>query len=828
MDEDGKDAGNLTLETDSLGFSDLKNTTYAQNSAMGINTGVGIGEETGQDGKPTDNTEVDSTYNSSTLQYQNSSDYSVTKTLATVGKGNVTVGSDTESDSLTALNRDVENTEKDLFSVERNEGNVDVTVDHRLLTEKGRQSIKNDFVDSYEFGEDIYSAAEKLNEDDRVGLLSFWSALHNNAVGTQLKNQLIRDPENAHILAGLTSGDGDSYAQAMQELGHLAQEKFGLALTDIGLYDASKTTSTSLADNASKDVHGATVIDANNSEYGDIFIDIEGAKTLHVNSLGQELIESKTLQEGGANDETQEALSQMFGGQLEKRVDQATGNQLASTSTAEFSNSLANSQSVLNGTQKANKVGDAKVDYYLTQTEAQRKVELTDFLLQCTSADCRETDEFTSKQRELVALNKTGTKRDEDYKSACQNGGGANCNLESAKVVEAFNTYDKDVAVTDGTLSEYLDVSTKYGESASRPWEVAATDALMEMPSDALLGTLESVPELAGLAVTAASALAGDEQAQQQLEAMYLNIKGTIADPDGALDSYMADIAAREASGEITSHDAKKEVAKFYISATTAVAGQTYGLVKVADTSLDATVKAADSLGSVIDHAPSKKTPSGNFHSDSDGFPQLAEIGTFEDGKVVSAEQLNAFQAMEGDMLVYTNKSGDPDKTVLDESVQRKAWPAAPAWKEGTEVTYRRISEPEEFYMVIDDRQLRQIEDALESKEYGEAISSLGAFATKNKVETEADLRDLLAVRPDWKSSSNGLKRIKIVLNNVEVREGTVGKMAVPIDTDKDGVPTVDTVLAGGGHQIQFVHSPKANQQQDIKIDLSDVKDLLQ
>ncbi|CZF86958.1 hypothetical protein [Grimontia marina] len=195
---------------------------------------------------------------------------------------------------------------------------------------------------------------------------------------------------------------------------------------------------------------------------------------------------------------------------------------------------------------------------------------------------------------------------------------------------------------------------------------------------------------------------------------------------------------------------------------------------------------------------------------------------------MVSAEQLNAFQAMEGDMLVYTNKYGDPDKTILDESVQRKVWPTAPAWKEGTEVVYRRISEPEEFYMVIDDRQLRQIRTALKNGDSADAISVLGAFATKNKVETESDLRDLLAVRPDWKASSNGLKRIKIVLNNVEVREGTVGKMAVPIDTDKDGVPTVDTVLAGGGHQIQFVNSPRANQEQDIKIDLSDVKDLLQ
>lgn len=162
VDEEGKDAGNLTLDAKTLGFSDLKNTTYAQNSAMGISTSVGIGEQKGQDGKPTGNTEVDSTYNSSTLQYQNSSNYSVTKTLATLGKGNVTVGGDSNSDSLTALNRDVENTEKDLFTVERNEGSVDVTVDHRLLTEAGRNQISLDLKRTSLLGEAL---GDVISED---------------------------------------------------------------------------------------------------------------------------------------------------------------------------------------------------------------------------------------------------------------------------------------------------------------------------------------------------------------------------------------------------------------------------------------------------------------------------------------------------------------------------------------------------------------------------------------------------------------------------------------------------------------------------------------
>ncbi|CZF87058.1 hypothetical protein [Grimontia marina] len=205
MDEEGKDAGNLTLETETLGFSDLKNTTYAQNSAMGISTGVGIGNETDVDGKKTDNTEVDSTYNSSTLQYQNSSDYSVSKTLATVGQGNVTVGGDSKSDSLTALNRDVENTEKDLFSVERNEGNVDVTVDHRLLTEAGRSDIAEDFKRNEIAFDAIVDLAEKesvaLLGDAESGIEGFFAHQDNKQKFFTASKRFVTDERNADNVA---------------------------------------------------------------------------------------------------------------------------------------------------------------------------------------------------------------------------------------------------------------------------------------------------------------------------------------------------------------------------------------------------------------------------------------------------------------------------------------------------------------------------------------------------------------------------------------------------------------------------------------------------
>ncbi|WP_251812618.1 hypothetical protein [Alkalimarinus sediminis] len=46
--------------------------------------------------------------------------------------------------------------------------------------------------------------------------------LHNNALATQLKNDLVRNPENKAVVAGLTSEHEEVKAQAIKDLGHLA------------------------------------------------------------------------------------------------------------------------------------------------------------------------------------------------------------------------------------------------------------------------------------------------------------------------------------------------------------------------------------------------------------------------------------------------------------------------------------------------------------------------------------------------------------------------------------------------------------------------------
>lgn len=58
------------------------------------------------------------------------------KTLATLGQGNVTVGGDALGEGETAdinINRDTDAIDKELYSIDRQEGNVDLTVDHEQV-----------------------------------------------------------------------------------------------------------------------------------------------------------------------------------------------------------------------------------------------------------------------------------------------------------------------------------------------------------------------------------------------------------------------------------------------------------------------------------------------------------------------------------------------------------------------------------------------------------------------------------------------------------------------------------------------------------------------
>jgi hypothetical protein len=141
LDENGQDNYNLNLTTNTLKYEDLSNTTYSNNKSIGGSVSWSTKENTekGKEG------ETYKSADSSSVQYSNGVNISKDKTLSTLGQGDIEVKDEENSDDLERLNRDVTKVTKEIYDVNLQKGNIDVSLDHRLLTKDGRKKIKEDF-----------------------------------------------------------------------------------------------------------------------------------------------------------------------------------------------------------------------------------------------------------------------------------------------------------------------------------------------------------------------------------------------------------------------------------------------------------------------------------------------------------------------------------------------------------------------------------------------------------------------------------------------------------------------------------------------------------
>ncbi len=134
VDSDGNDNGQLHLTTGTLDVSSLNNTRNTASRSAGLN--VGIANQQQRDGS---NNGTASTIG---LDYANDTSHSKTKTLGTLGSGTVQIAN-LDASNTTLLNRDVNDNEVDIYDISSHQG-LKGTLDTRLLTEDGRNSIKED------------------------------------------------------------------------------------------------------------------------------------------------------------------------------------------------------------------------------------------------------------------------------------------------------------------------------------------------------------------------------------------------------------------------------------------------------------------------------------------------------------------------------------------------------------------------------------------------------------------------------------------------------------------------------------------------------------
>ncbi|WP_228568960.1 hemagglutinin repeat-containing protein [Campylobacter sputorum] len=180
------DNKNLNLTTNTLTYENLSNTSYTKDSSLSVGLNYAIKESiVAKENKANDTKQINQIDNQantttkqtnqdinskiSSLNYSNNRNlsYNHSKTLATIGQGNLIVANTnisnlnkdelenlqstntnlSNSDNLTRLNRDTTKTNKDLYNTSIS-SNVDATLDTRLLTENGREEIKRDYEDS--------------------------------------------------------------------------------------------------------------------------------------------------------------------------------------------------------------------------------------------------------------------------------------------------------------------------------------------------------------------------------------------------------------------------------------------------------------------------------------------------------------------------------------------------------------------------------------------------------------------------------------------------------------------------------------------------------
>ncbi|WP_428023614.1 hemagglutinin repeat-containing protein [Arcobacter sp.] len=203
IDENGNDNNNLNLKTNTLKYDDLSNTSYASNKSMGASISWSTKDNS-------------TSLNKTSIQYSNNLSLSKDKTLSTVGKGNLEVANVDESSDLERLNRDVNNTTKEIYDVKRQMGNVDVTIDMRVFTKKGQEEIKNDFkevlnnIDDFsryvkdKTGNYKLSDEQKQTIKDKGIKESLIETLQKNNISDEQISQILADKSIQNVLNGIS------------------------------------------------------------------------------------------------------------------------------------------------------------------------------------------------------------------------------------------------------------------------------------------------------------------------------------------------------------------------------------------------------------------------------------------------------------------------------------------------------------------------------------------------------------------------------------------------------------------------------------------------
>jgi hypothetical protein len=545
VDAEGADNGQLSLTTNTLNASSLNNTNDSKNSASGLNLGE-----------------------TSSLDYQRDNLSAKTRSLATLGNGDIQIN-DLDASDIRYLNSDIADTEVAIYDIESHQG-LSAQIDTRLLSEVGRDKIVEDWLKT----EMIGNAIKMVATNKTVGLADYFSETTKyHETYEALKEAVASSPE----LAGLLQNPAITDAQKKQltdqltdavmiKLGYAAYENQIVATDDPG------RDGLQVRGFYSTDVGQAFINDRNLASIDEL-VTTAGHETTRAMDHQDELDFDSDRQD---RTDYAEQYGSLFSAYTDHALDMAgydAGVSQDNFHVGNDSQSVADNNAVFAGLDKSNG------DNFLEHEDKLRYVLLTDALDDCrTSHSCSDA-QMKSMLGVAVRLLKEDTDADQKLRNACRDSSSSPaCRAEVKKLKVAFDSY-KDLPTgvsTTSTMSEYVEVGYLYGTYRSEAYSENARRATETM-------TREAVSAAGELTLVAVKASAGDEAAQQQLAVIAENIKALLADPVGTVEqgikAQLDDADRYEAQGDISK--AEEIRSQVFLQGAFAVAGLSSGAVSI-------------------------------------------------------------------------------------------------------------------------------------------------------------------------------------------------------------------------------------------------------
>ena len=161
-------------KTNTLIASSLNNTNNSKSTSIGVQTGVTNQQSKNiNQGLKNPTTEINGV-STIALDYTNNKTNSKTKTLATLGNGNIQIA-DKDNSELKMLNTDIANNRVDIYNISSNKG-LKGELDTRLVSKDGRKAIKDDIVTASA----ISNAITQIATTDKADITDFFSETDKN------------------------------------------------------------------------------------------------------------------------------------------------------------------------------------------------------------------------------------------------------------------------------------------------------------------------------------------------------------------------------------------------------------------------------------------------------------------------------------------------------------------------------------------------------------------------------------------------------------------------------------------------------------------------